>query len=52
MSDLKEKGADLFILGCTELPVYFEAEKINEAFADPTDILALAAVEKAGRETI
>ena len=48
----KEKGGDSFILGCTELPVYFETLQIDEKYFDPTDILALRAVERAGKETV
>ena len=52
VSELKKKGADLFILGCTELPVYFETLGITENTADPTDILAKAAVLKTGKKII
>jgi aspartate racemase len=49
---MKKKGAELFILGCTELPLYFETLGIMEIIADPTDILARCAVKKSGKKVI
>ncbi len=52
VKELKKKGAELFILGCTELPLYFETLGIKEKTADPTDILARSAVIRAGKNVI
>ncbi len=52
ISAMKQKGARLFILGCTELPVYFETMRIEENIMDPTDILAKSAVRRAGKRVI
>ena len=49
ISDMKKKGAEVLILGCTELPVAFSI--IGETgipAVDPTDVLARAAVSFAG----
>ena len=49
ISEMKEKGAEILILGCTELPVAFGiiGDKGLPA-VDPTDVLARAAVSFAG----
>lgn len=47
---LQERGAEVLILGCTELPIAFEQLKIAAPQADPTRILARAAVRFAGAE--
>lgn len=47
---LQERGAEMLILGCTELPIAFEQMKIAAPLADPTKILAQAAVRFAGAE--
>jgi aspartate racemase len=49
ISDMKEKGAEVLILGCTELPMAFDI--IGETgipAIDPTDVLARAAASFAG----
>lgn len=49
ISEMKEKGAEALILGCTELPIAFDI--IGETgipAIDPTDVLARAAVRFAG----
>ena len=48
-ADLAAKGAEILILGCTELPIAFE--RIGETGLpriDPTEMLARAAVQAAG----
>ncbi len=47
---LLEQGAEILILGCTELPLVFEWHDMNMPFIDPTLELALAAVRFAGCE--
>ena len=49
ISEMKEKGAEVLILGCTELPMTFDiiGQKILPA-VDPTEVLARAAVRFAG----
>ena len=49
ISEMKEKGAEVLILGCTELPMAFDI--IGETgipAVDPTEVLARAAVSFAG----
>lgn len=48
----REKGADYFILGCTELPIAADELKLPYEFADPTYALARAAIHFCGYETV
>lgn len=48
----RARGADYFILGCTELPIIAEELKTPGDFADPTYALAKAAIEFCGYETV
>ena len=49
ISEMQEKGAEILILGCTELPVAFGIiGKTALPVVDPTDVLARAAVSFAG----
>ena len=48
IESLVGKGAELFILGCTELPIAFERYNFNEVFIDPTAELAKNAILCAG----
>ena len=47
---MKAAGAQRMILGCTELPIAFTCLGLEEGTADPTRILARAAVRAAGYE--
>ena len=47
-----KKGAELFILACTELPIYFSFNSINAPVVDPTLALALEAIAYAGAEAL
>lgn len=42
--ELFEKGAEVLVLGCTELPVAFEMFNIDRPAIDPTAVLAAAAI--------
>ena len=44
LSSLRSRGADYFILGCTELPVLADTLAAEGPFLDPTTELALAAI--------
>jgi len=46
--DLRSRGAEVLILACTELPIAFAAMGIETDCIDPTQVLAAAAVIKAG----
>ncbi len=48
IDELFAAGAEVLILGCTELPVAFEQFSIEESAIDPTLVLASAAVKAAG----
>lgn len=45
---MEQAGAGCFILGCTELPIAFQAYRIYKTTVDPTLILARAVVTRAG----
>jgi aspartate racemase len=49
---LIERGADAVILGCTEIPLVFRADKVRYRSVNPTQVLAQAALDWAlkGRE--
>ncbi len=50
IDQLFDEGAELLVLGCTELPVAFELFHIKKPAIDPTLVLAAAAVRFAGKE--
>lgn len=45
MGVLAERGAEVFILGCTELPIAFSYYGISGCIIDPTEVLAEAALD-------
>lgn len=45
IDELFKKGAEILILGCTELPVAFELFHIDRPAIDPTTVLAAAAIQ-------
>lgn len=45
IKNLQLKGVKNIILGCTELPIAMDMFKITGTFYDPTEILALSAIE-------
>ena len=49
---LRAKGADYFILGCTELPIVADSLPVEGPFVDPTAELAKAAIRFCGCETL
>lgn len=48
LENLRKKGADYFILGCTELPILADACSCPGPFLDPTAELAKAAIRFCG----
>ena len=48
LDSLRARGADYFILGCTELPVLAGILGVEGPFVDPTDELARAAIRFCG----
>ncbi len=48
MDELFDQGAEVLILGCTELPVAFDLFHIDRPSIDPTMVLAAAAVRFVG----
>jgi len=48
VADLKARGAEAYLLACTELPIAFERLGYRDGFVDPTLVLARAIVREAG----
>jgi len=48
VAGLKAKGAEAFLLACTELPIAFERLGYRDGFVDPTLVLARAIIREAG----
>lgn len=46
IDNLKEKGADVVLLGCTEIPLALEGMKLSVEHVDSADILARAVVNQ------
>ena len=51
LAELRARGAEKFLLACTELPIAFQALGIRQDCLDPTRVLAFSAVEYAGAKT-
>ena len=51
LASLRERGAEMFLLACTELPIAFRELGLTEGCLDPTRVLAFEAVRRAGGET-
>lgn len=51
LADLRRRGAEKFLLACTELPIAFQTLGIRKDCLDPTRVLAFSAVEYAGGKT-
>lgn len=51
-ASLRAKGADYFILGCTELPLAAQAAGLTVPVVDPTTELAKAAIRFCGYEVV
>ena len=52
LDGLRARGADYFILGCTELPIVADSLPVEGPFVDPTAELAKAAIRFRGCETL
>ena len=48
VDDLKARGAEAYLLACTELPIAFERLGYRDGFVDPTLVLARAVIRDAG----
>ncbi len=51
LAELRSRGAEKFLLACTELPIAFRELGIREDCLDPTRVLAFSAVRAAGAKT-
>lgn len=52
LDGLRARGADYFILGCTELPIVADSLPVEGPFVDPTAELAKSAIRFCGCETL
>ncbi len=50
LDSLKEKGAEYFIMGCTEMPMVFSSLSLSEPVIDPATVLAKAAIRFCGKQ--
>jgi aspartate racemase len=50
LDKLKKENVELFVLGCTELPIAFEMFNIKEKYIDPTTILACSVIKYTGKK--
>ena len=48
-AELKERGAQLFIAGCTEIPLVLENPLLSLPLLDPMDLLAQALIREIGK---
>ena len=48
VKDMLDRGAEVIILGCTELPLAYKMYQMHFSFIDPTNELAKAAIINAG----
>jgi len=49
LNKLKKENIEMFVLGCTELPIAFQIFNIKEKYIDPTTVLACSAIRYAGK---
>ena len=52
LAQMAKDGCEAFVLGCTEVPVAVEMYHLEGNFIDATEVLAEAAVRKAGAKVI
>ena len=45
---MKKNNSEVFILGCTEIPIAFDIFNLNENIIDPTTVIAKAAIKYLG----
>lgn len=50
VANLEKRGAQVMILGCTELPIVFSKFDIYDRYVDSLDVLAMSAITFAGKE--
>lgn len=50
VSALRKKGAEVIILGCTELPIAFHMFDISDSYVDSLEVLAISAIAYAEKE--
>lgn len=52
MDEMKNRGANLFILGCTELPVAVGLYDLEGDFIDPVEIIAIRSIDYSGKSVV
>lgn len=50
VSALRKRGAEVIILGCTELPIAFDMFDICSSYVDSLEVLAISAIAYAGKD--
>lgn len=49
MEEMKSRGANIFITGCTELPIAVELYNLKGRFIDPLEIIAIKSIKYSGK---
>lgn len=52
MEEIRSKGANVFIAGCTELSLAIDLYKLEGDFINPLELLAIKAIEYSGKNVI
>jgi aspartate racemase len=52
VSKLKDQGAEVIILGCTELPIAASRFNICSSYVDSSEVLAMSAIAYAGKDIL
>ncbi|MCT4605609.1 MAG: amino acid racemase [Marinisporobacter sp.] len=52
VEELKDQGAEVFILGCTELSVGYEMFKMEGNYVDPLKVIAIRSIHFAGKKAL
>ena len=50
LEEVKKKGAQLYVLACTELSLIYKRFNLDNSFLDSLEVLALKAIEYGGKE--
>ncbi|MHB1392264.1 MAG: cysteate racemase [Clostridia bacterium] len=52
VATLKNRGADVIVLGCTELPIAVSRFNICSSYVDSSEVLAMSAIAYAGKDIL
>ena len=52
LEEIKSKGANVFVTGCTELSLAIDLYKLEGDYIDQLELLAIKAIEYSGKKVI